>query len=156
MMSKVTKRLVVCEKCGHEFKSAKENPRCGECGRYSVTPEETKDTQEEEKMIKPEKVEVTDDEIEKDEEVVELKKELRKAHLKRELAEIMKPFEIDEKMEELEEDVSALWKIVYKIPFKGLRERKCSSCGTKGLVAIKIRCTDCKEETWWEHFPKKT
>jgi len=39
-------------------------------------------------------------------------------------------------------------------PMLDIRERfQCSICGSKGLVAAKIKCTKCGEETWWGWHP---
>jgi uncharacterized phage infection (PIP) family protein YhgE len=32
---------------------------------------------------------------------------------------------------------------------------KCNSCGSKGLVAIRIKCTDCGRENWWGWWPEE-
>jgi hypothetical protein len=32
---------------------------------------------------------------------------------------------------------------------------KCSSCKSTGVVAIKVRCTQCGQENWWGWWPKK-
>jgi len=40
-------------------------------------------------------------------------------------------------------------------PLRNLRERfVCSSCGEKGYVAVKIKCTKCDEESWWGWWPE--
>jgi hypothetical protein len=40
-------------------------------------------------------------------------------------------------------------------PMISLRERfQCESCGSKQLVAVKIRCTKCGYETWWGWHPQ--
>ena len=37
--------------------------------------------------------------------------------------------------------------------YKLREDFKCESCGSKGLVAIHIRCTQCGEESWWGWWP---
>jgi hypothetical protein len=32
---------------------------------------------------------------------------------------------------------------------------KCSSCKSTGVVAIKVKCTQCGQENWWGWWPKK-
>jgi hypothetical protein len=32
---------------------------------------------------------------------------------------------------------------------------KCSSCKSSGVVAIKVKCTQCGQENWWGWWPKK-
>ncbi len=37
-----------------------------------------------------------------------------------------------------------------------LRETfECSSCGQKGHVAVKVKCTNCENEMWWGWWPGK-
>ncbi len=31
---------------------------------------------------------------------------------------------------------------------------KCDSCGAEGVVALKVRCTQCEKENWWGWWPK--
>jgi hypothetical protein len=41
-------------------------------------------------------------------------------------------------------------------PINGLYERfECSSCRSKHLVAVKIKCTKCGAENWWGYWPQK-
>jgi hypothetical protein len=37
-----------------------------------------------------------------------------------------------------------------------LRERVCNHCGLKGLVAVAIECTSCRQQGWWGWHPKGT
>lgn len=32
---------------------------------------------------------------------------------------------------------------------------KCNSCKTTGVVAVKVKCTQCGQENWWGWWPKK-
>jgi hypothetical protein len=32
---------------------------------------------------------------------------------------------------------------------------KCNSCKSTGMVAIKVKCTQCGQENWWGWWPKK-
>lgn len=49
-----------------------------------------------------------EEEIEADSEIIKLKKELRKAELKRQIGEQKQPFEIEKKLKELEEKIKEL------------------------------------------------
>jgi len=44
-----------------------------------------------------------------------------------------------------------------KIPIPTLHKNyKCSKCGSQeGLIAIKIKCTQCNAESWWGWWPKQ-
>jgi len=61
------------------------------------------------------------------------------------------------------ESVKALWEAfeglsrrVNQIPILNLYEDfTCSSCGSKHLIAVKFKCTNCGYEGWWGYWPKK-
>jgi hypothetical protein len=42
-----------------------------------------------------------------------------------------------------------------KIPLHDIQNRFTCECGTKGMVAISIKCTKCEEETWWGWWPEE-
>lgn len=52
--------------------------------------------------------------------------------------------------------VSTMNKGLVRTPVYNLRNRfQCSNCQTKGLVAVKIHCTNCQAEQWWGFHPEK-
>lgn len=57
---------------------------------------------------------------------------------------------------EYEEYVDKIIAELDSSPLIGVKERfKCSSCGSSGLLAVKLRCTQCNSETWWGWHPKQ-
>lgn len=122
-----------------------------------------------------------DPDIENDPEIMKLKKairkaqlELEKAQLERELEEIKGPSTMESLLADLKtrladlegkfgHDSYLLGELidfvcdylapqVYDCPLSGMRSRFECSCGAKGLVAAKVVCTWCNEETsfgWW-------
>ena len=35
------------------------------------------------------------------------------------------------------------------------RTFSCSSCGSTGVVAVRVKCTKCNHENWWGRWPQK-
>ena len=108
--------------------------------------------------------------IEADPEIVELKKDLRKAELQKLIAEVMVPLEIESRLAALEEWYGVLTddneEVLIKLENLGERidnapltdadERFQCTCGAKGLLAIPIVCTACGKESscgWWPEKP---
>ena len=55
-------------------------------------------------------------------------------------------------VEELREENERLG---YSLLLTDLQRRfECDGCKSKGLVAVKIKCTKCDEETWWGIWPE--
>ena len=107
-----------------------------------------------------------DVDVENDPEVIDLKKELRRAELERQIEEIKGPSSTETRLLALEhrlEDLEAtlegaeeahdrLEALTGQSPLGGLRERFACSCGAEGMVAAKVVCTSCGRETshgWW-------
>lgn len=97
--------------------------------------------------------------VEEDPEVVELKKQLRRAQIEREIRELEAPLEIESfygLVETLEERFDKLDRKVRGTPLLGLRDRfECSKCGEAGHVAAVIICTECGEESSWGWWPSE-
>ena len=61
---------------------------------------------------------------------------------------------IEDHVQKIEERTKEALEITKSNFSYNLREDfKCESCGSKGLVAIHIRCTRCDEESWWGWWP---
>lgn len=102
--------------------------------------------------------------IESDSDIMALKKELRKAELERQLAEIKVPIGMESRIEALEEKAEELNKyndllfeeyidirsILERTPLVGLRSEFECKCGTKGYPGLNVLCTVCGEETSYE------
>lgn len=100
-------------------------------------------------------------EVENDPAIIQLKKDLRKAHLERQIAEIRAPIDLEARLirieEELDEGSDALSILREKVdgsPLAGIRQRFKCSCGTEGLVAAGVRCTNCGREATYGWHPK--
>ena len=107
--------------------------------------------------------------IENDPDIMALKKELRKAELERQLAEIKVPIGLESRIEALEEKVEEpndqldylfseyidLRSLVDNTPLSGLLGRFKCSCGEKGMVAVPVQCTACEQEILYGHFPER-
>lgn len=160
---------------------------------------------------------ITGPDIECDPEIVELKKEIRKAELKRQLGMAKAPLDIDillsaafdigkdrlNSCDYAEDGLCTLWQwsrtdeipkgigeavsagddgwrlrpsplycalctayldcgieeevdaAISKVPLHDLREQFKCSCGTKGMVAVAIKCTNCGRESWWGWWPEE-
>lgn len=55
--------------------------------------------------------------------------------------------DLNGRIEDVDDSVSA-------VPLRDLRQRFKCKCGTKGMVAVSIKCTDCGEASWWGWWPK--
>jgi len=159
----------------------------------------------------------TERDIESDPEIVELKKEIRKAELKRQLGMAKAPLDLDILLSAAfdvgrdrlnacdygEDGLCTLWQwsrpneipknigeavpagedgwrirpsplycalctayldcdiqdevdaAINKVPLHDLRERFKCSCGTRGMVAVHFKCTNCGKESWWGWWPGK-
>ena len=65
-------------------------------------------------------------------------------------------FELEEKMTKLSDDLDNTKTILSNTPGQNLRESfTCNNCGAKGLVAVRIHCTQCGAEDWWGYHAKK-
>lgn len=101
-----------------------------------------------------------DSTIESDPEILELKKELRKAELRRQLAEINAPINMESRIAALEDkavemnelldflfnedmDIKSL---IHGTPLSGLLKPFKCACGAKGKFAIMTKCTECGAE----------
>ena len=100
-------------------------------------------------------------EVENDPDIIQLKKDLRKAHLERQIAEIRAPIDLEARLTRIEEGLdegsdalSNLRKRVDGSPLAGIRHLFECSCGTKGLVAVRVCCTACGKESRYGWFPK--
>jgi hypothetical protein len=59
-------------------------------------------------------------------------------------------------IQDLDAKIIEVQKILDTIPISNLKvDYKCSRCGSKGLVAVGIQCTNCERESWWGWFPPK-
>ncbi|MFC2066832.1 hypothetical protein ACFLUO_07285 [Chloroflexota bacterium] len=109
-----------------------------------------------------------DIEIENEPEILALKKELRKAELERQLAEIKVPIGLESRIEALEEEVKEslsfsehllgeiadIMSILAFTPLAGLGDKFECNCGAKGQLAIKVQCSICGKENNYEwHAP---
>ncbi len=108
-----------------------------------------------------------DSTIEGDPEILELKKELRKAELRRQLAEINAPIELEARINALENKAKEVgdqfnhlfdeWidlrALVDNTPLAGLRQIFKCSCGAVGALAVAIQCTACGTEKTYGWSP---
>jgi hypothetical protein len=60
----------------------------------------------------------------------------------------MCPIPFEDRIDDMESKLSGN-------PLTGARDDTCNNCGTKGLIAIKIKCTKCGHETYRGWFSKK-
>ena len=61
----------------------------------------------------------------------------------------------DDMWKEIEELREENERLRYSLLLTDLQRRfECDGCKSKGLVAVKIRCTKCDKETWWGYHPK--
>ena len=56
-------------------------------------------------------------------------------------------------IEDLWEKIGDLDTEIENIPISNIKNHYCKACGTRGKVAIKFQCTECKEEGWRGWFP---
>jgi len=66
--------------------------------------------------------------------------------------------ELQSRVEVLETIVAELCDIENRLdgtPALGLKHRFNCSCGASGLVAVRIKCTKCGQETYWGWWPEK-
>ena len=101
-----------------------------------------------------------DSNIESDPEILELKKQLRKAELQRQLVEINAPIEIEsrgtaleQKIAELENTIDWLFEgvidlqtIINNPPLSELYRKYQCSCGANEVLATKVQCKACGKE----------
>jgi len=97
-----------------------------------------------------------DPEIYKDPEVKKRLKELTLAQIERNIQEIKKPIEDDERIKKLEEKITDIEECLDYISDEldgSLPERLksliCKDCGSKGSLAVRLRCKDCYEDLIW-------
>ena len=104
-----------------------------------------------------------DQDVERDPEIVDLRKALRKAELERQIAGLNEPSKLEERLEALENEVKLLDDALSGTteaylsleseldgsPLLGLRKNFKCSCGAKGMVATKVECTSCGGEVSW-------
>ena len=95
----------------------------------------------------------SDPALEADSEIMELKKSLRKAQLERQLAEIRAPIDLEARLTSIEEELTVIGDALTYLddqlggsPLSGLREKFECACGAKGLVAVRVYCTECNRE----------
>ena len=101
----------------------------------------------------PRLIETLDPEVEADPDIVQLKIQLRKAQLERQLDEASAPTELESdlaalenRMEEIFTEFRGLEPYVYSCPLVGLRDEHQCSCGAEDQVAAKVVCVACGEE----------
>lgn len=95
--------------------------------------------------------------VENDPEIVELKKAVRRAELELQIEEIKGSSSIEVRLLALErsiQDVGTFMEEGDDSPLSGLREGFQCSCGAEGLVAVRVICTCCKNETSYGWWPK--
>ncbi len=109
-------------------------------------------------------------EIEKDPEIVEIKKALRKAVLDRQLGELQGIPSSDQRLAQLENRLNQLQRLVRGVldtheylearvagsPLTGLRQEYECGCGAIGNVASIVICTSCGRESRFGWFPKSS
>jgi hypothetical protein len=67
---------------------------------------------------------------------------------------VVMEFQLDDKTSEISQSIDSVKKSLDNTLTKNIRDRfTCSACGTKGLVAVRIKCTKCDRETWWGRHP---
>ncbi len=110
--------------------------------------------------------------IEKDPDILKMKKQLEIAKLKRQIREAEAPLELENRVEELERQISLhkaafqeliKWKKeidgwanrINNTPAISLEIYKCDECGAEGKTALYIQCTECEDKTWWGHFDRE-
>ncbi len=114
--------------------------------------------------------------VEADPEIVDLKKQLRKAQLKHQIANLSMPSNLEARLKAIEERLGILWEktregdvvvgledamtkvqeVLKNTPLKGLCSKfQCKGCSSQGLLAIPVRCTACGKMTRWGWWPKK-
>ncbi len=104
-------------------------------------------------------IEAPDPQVEADPEIVQLKIELRKAQLRKQLGEVGAPTELESRvvalenrMEEIFTEFRALEPNVYSSPLVGFRDEYQCSCGAEDQVAARVVCLNCgetEEYSWW-------
>ena len=107
--------------------------------------------------------------VEDDPGIVDLKKELRKAELERQIEEIKGSSSTEIRLKSLEAKLEAMEVALEEVaiglqglddrldvtPLLGIRERFVCSCGSQGMVAVKVICTSCDRETSYGWWPKR-
>lgn len=58
-----------------------------------------------------------------------------------------------EKIGDLDTEIDELNTKIVNNPISNIKNHYCKTCGTKGKVAIRFQCTECKEESFWGWFP---
>ena len=103
-----------------------------------------------------------DPSLEADPEIVELRKAVRRAELEKQLGQIKERPEFltrlinsEQHLEELFETVLLLQTEIDATPISGLQNRFQCGCGAQGLVAAKICCTECGNESSYGWFPEQ-
>ena len=107
--------------------------------------------------------------IESEPEIIELRKDLRKAELQREVEEVQGPSTMETRLASLEQTVRELRAELARsskrrdlletridaLPLAGLRESFRCWCGAHGFVAVKVVCTGCGGETAYGRWPPR-
>ena len=105
----------------------------------------------------------TDGAIERDPEVVELKKQVRKAQLERQLRQEQAPCDLENRVANLEAECRDHEKLVLEMSeivgaqsvdlsnysLRALHDSFACPCGNVGHVAIRVECTSCGEGSRW-------
>ena len=107
----------------------------------------------------PLSIETVDPEVEANPDIVQLKIELRKAHLQRQLDELRgatglesRVGTLETRMDEIFTEFGGLEAYVYACPLADLRDEFKCSCGAEEQVAAMVVCTACGTEaeySWW-------
>ncbi len=98
--------------------------------------------------------------IERDSEIVDLKKQIRIKELDNKLKGLADA-DLERRVVRLENDLhfekergKSLRAQVSSIPLVGVGDQRCRSCGTPGLVAVMVTCTACGVQVPWGRFPQ--
>ncbi len=104
--------------------------------------------------------------IEKDPDILKMKKQLEIAKLKHQIREAEAPLELENKLKELEERMSEQEEWCSQLPgwMKMINEWKgwvnntlairiqhitCEVCGAKGKIALQVECNKCCDRNWY-------
>ncbi len=109
-------------------------------------------------------------EIESDPEILDLKKELRKAELRKQLAETNAPINMESRIAAMEDKMAEMKDIldflfdenmnikglIYGTPLSGLLDPFECACGAKGKYSLIIQCDECGEEYSCRKLPQES
>ena len=98
--------------------------------------------------------------LEADPEIIDLKKSLRKAQLQRQLEEFSGPAGLENRLLDAETQLEILTEELWDLQGRmdgsllvGIHGGYECTCGAKGLVSVKVRCTACDKETSYGWYP---